>query len=347
LAVLDEFLTQHAERLITDPLRRATFQHDLWAVFDWSDQTALPGGTASERRALQVRLAKIMSRVALSRTEIENLPDNLAKAGKSNDAALERLPIDLLQPNSPWICVYPSGGGPSAPTHVGFFRQSSFLVFLRLPGGREDTQAYLRRLDSYREPWILKRRSADGSPFISENPGLPQFPPETRVALLRQMMLLDTNGDIVPTRLIESIQSRVYKTVPADPSASGQREDSEFRLSRKLLFVAQGGGLRPVTATETGFSVFMTQGFDWFDRSPGHEPLLQKRPILQSCEVCHEGSGIHSVLTYSQGFGALQVGPLPSPGLYEASPVEAVQGAIEWAQPRRHDWGLLQGLWSR
>src|SRR3990172_196267 len=32
---LDEFLTTHAENLIDDPLKRAMFQRDLWAVFDW------------------------------------------------------------------------------------------------------------------------------------------------------------------------------------------------------------------------------------------------------------------------------------------------------------------------
>ena len=35
LHVLDEFLTSHAERLIQDRLKRAMFQRDMWAVFDW------------------------------------------------------------------------------------------------------------------------------------------------------------------------------------------------------------------------------------------------------------------------------------------------------------------------
>ena len=32
--LLDEFIKTHGERLIDDPLRRAFFQRDLWAVFD-------------------------------------------------------------------------------------------------------------------------------------------------------------------------------------------------------------------------------------------------------------------------------------------------------------------------
>src|SRR5262245_20657688 len=33
--VLDEFLNTHAETLIREPLKRAVFQRDMWAVFDW------------------------------------------------------------------------------------------------------------------------------------------------------------------------------------------------------------------------------------------------------------------------------------------------------------------------
>src|ERR1019366_2997865 len=35
LKLLDEFLGQHSERAITDPLKRALFQRDLLAVNDW------------------------------------------------------------------------------------------------------------------------------------------------------------------------------------------------------------------------------------------------------------------------------------------------------------------------
>src|SRR5271155_5251147 len=35
LKLLDEFLREHSERLVTDPLKRALFQRDLLAVYDW------------------------------------------------------------------------------------------------------------------------------------------------------------------------------------------------------------------------------------------------------------------------------------------------------------------------
>jgi hypothetical protein len=36
LLILDQFLQNHAENLIQDPVKRAILQRDLWAVFDWS-----------------------------------------------------------------------------------------------------------------------------------------------------------------------------------------------------------------------------------------------------------------------------------------------------------------------
>jgi hypothetical protein len=55
LHLLDEFLDTHGERLIGDPVRRAVFQHDLWAVFDWlaANSNVMP----ERRRALMPRLA--------------------------------------------------------------------------------------------------------------------------------------------------------------------------------------------------------------------------------------------------------------------------------------------------
>src|SRR5215469_11346399 len=35
LKLLDEFLEQHSERLVTNPLKRALFQRDLLAVYEW------------------------------------------------------------------------------------------------------------------------------------------------------------------------------------------------------------------------------------------------------------------------------------------------------------------------
>lgn len=72
LTCLDEFLRSHAERIVQDPLKRAIFQHDLWAVFDWASAgDDLP----EQRRELETRLAEAMRRVAITPEQARMLPD--------------------------------------------------------------------------------------------------------------------------------------------------------------------------------------------------------------------------------------------------------------------------------
>src|SRR3954462_6154220 len=53
LALLDEFLASNAESLVRDPLKRAVFQNDLWAIFEWLPRAAAGGRAprAGPRRA--------------------------------------------------------------------------------------------------------------------------------------------------------------------------------------------------------------------------------------------------------------------------------------------------------
>ena len=58
LKLLDEFLQQHSERLITDPLKRGLFQRDLLAVNDW---LSLPNDEQAQGRSeLQKRIAQVI-----------------------------------------------------------------------------------------------------------------------------------------------------------------------------------------------------------------------------------------------------------------------------------------------
>src|ERR1700680_5060839 len=64
LKLLDEFLRQHSERAVTDPLRRAFFQRDLLAIYDWLSS---PNDEQTQDRSeLQKRIAEIIRRLALS-----------------------------------------------------------------------------------------------------------------------------------------------------------------------------------------------------------------------------------------------------------------------------------------
>ena len=78
IALLDEFLSTDAHTIIADPLKRAMLQRDLWAVFDW---VALrPDDRPVQRRELQARLSQVIRRLALTREQIQSLPDNYSDA---------------------------------------------------------------------------------------------------------------------------------------------------------------------------------------------------------------------------------------------------------------------------
>jgi hypothetical protein len=78
LKLLDEFLGQRSERLVTDPLKRALFQRDLLAIYDW---LSLPLDEQTEGRSeLQKRVAEIIRRLALSEDQVRELPDNYEDA---------------------------------------------------------------------------------------------------------------------------------------------------------------------------------------------------------------------------------------------------------------------------
>jgi hypothetical protein len=161
LQVLDEFLQTHAENLIRDPVKRAILQHDLWAIFDWSieREPERPGKPEYERekRELQMRLAEVLRRLALTSKQIESLPDNYAQAvasgnfGKAYDPAHSDrafLPPDLFDQRGSWLEIEGAGDPePVAPQHLtAVSGRSRFLVFMRLPGGRKATFDYLQSL---------------------------------------------------------------------------------------------------------------------------------------------------------------------------------------------------------
>jgi hypothetical protein len=76
--VLEEFLRTHAENEIRDPIKRVLLERDLWAVFDWSASST--DDRLSQSRELQVRLAEVMRRLALTTDEIKSLPETYSQA---------------------------------------------------------------------------------------------------------------------------------------------------------------------------------------------------------------------------------------------------------------------------
>jgi hypothetical protein len=358
--VLDEFLATHAERLVSDPLRRALLQRDLWAVFDWTVEGS--DATSPERQSLQAKLALVMRRLALSPEEIRALPDTYrdAVASKKFAAGYDPgqpgspfLPSDLFAPGGPWVPLGVEGGGAVAPEHVAAFSgRSVFQVFMRLPEGREATLAYLRKLSDFPRPWVRDRRNPSE---VRPNPELPQFPNGTQLALVRRMVLIDERGDLTPTGIVEDAQVRVHRLIPSEipdavridkNEASAALDVCEFRLSRAQLFGGEAGGLRAVARDEKEFPVFMTQGVDLFDAPASFSPLEQHlRPVLSSCSECHFRPGVHSVLSREPDITLLRVRDVRRDLTPSPDPLHEAASAADWKRGQR-SWRRLQELWQ-
>jgi hypothetical protein len=356
IALLDEFITHGGEKLIKSPVKRAVLHHDLWAVFDWTANALnpLPFGNANlnraekqgsheASRALRQRLVKVMSRIALTHREIAILPENYAMAVSSTKFAAQYneknpgqpfLPEALLAPDGPWICVRGALSGPSAPVHMRYYRgRSTFLVYLKLPGGRQATLNYLNRLNTH---CSTSQQGADW------DKNMPLFPAGTAVALLRQMATINRAGKIVATPLVQTVQLRVYREVGEHiKDHKTSQAVFKFTLNRNSLFSSNAGGLFPVPQ-EKNIGLSLVYNTDYFESKSG----LPTRTIMQSCIDCHScgGATVKSIFTFKQDDWVPEASSI-RPGKLRLLPTTShmeKQRAIQW-KSLRHDWGLLQG----
>jgi hypothetical protein len=344
LKLLDEFLQQHSENLVRDPLRRAVFQRDLLGVYEWL--AALSGEQKPVHPELQKRIAEVIRRLALTANEIGKLPDNYNDAILSHafpvayDAANANepfLPAGLFDPTGPWVCLGEEHGRPVASRHLEFFRgRSVFLVFFQVPGGRSKTLEYLDQLRNIPKGWgpnEERPHPAGFPPVLVPYPEPPQFPIGTRMALVRQMVLSDASGHPIATHLTESVQLRVYRAIHFDLGGTGSHSQDffEFTLSRERLFSGQAGGLRAIGQGEKEFAFFLSHGIDPFEEEEAPERFAGIG--LRSCSACHEAAGMHSFLSYSrERFGPVDV---PPPKLNVSTPSLETATQIQWIERQR------------
>ena len=165
---------------------------------------------------------------------------------------------------------------------------------------RTATEAYLKQLAAF-----PNRLMTDKDRNRVFDPQLPQFPVGTQLAVAREMFVIDDNGKIQPTHLIESIRvadfSGIPKVNPAKPSGfdgEGKQDFHELRLTRKPLFAGENGGLHAVTPEEPEFVLLNPMPVDPFEQddpsgpSPRksciHVPLAISRRESIRCSRCGE-----------------------------------------------------------
>ncbi len=335
LSELDAFVERKSDRLMRDPVKRALLQSQLWAVFDAvADPT---GDYRGERSAIAWRAAELMQRLALNEAEITALPDNYAATidakrfptGHDPENETEPfLPPDLLPVGRTWLAIADSSGfPPAAAVHAEAVQgRSVFYVLVRLPQGISQTRAYAHTLARFAKPYAWEESYAQypyARSAVRAAPDLPQFPAGTQVALVRRMLLPDSNGELRLTPIIQSIQIRVYVTDPAADSKNSYQAAFQFLLSPKDL-LADGSGLRPTDHRDA-------------------RTLFERQSILDgACVNCHRASGIYSVLTYQQAF----VPRRSSPWFEAVSSDEYLNlHGLNWKKSQ-YQWGLLQGMWK-
>jgi hypothetical protein len=351
---LREFLDQHGERLINDPLKRAMLLHDLWSVFDWAidhyDEFD-PGGQPLDKAAREAQgslrdlLAESIHRMLLDPTVIDQLPDSYALAVASGQFApaydpanpdAPFLPPDLFDPAGPWVCV--NGGNVLVPRHANGFPRSIFKVFLRLPSGRDATKDYLRQLAAFKQPRIFQTEiiAATGSRIILvPNPELPQFPAGTQLALVRSAMLIDTTVQLHASGLVETVQLRVF-------NHAGQESVFQFNLDRRKFFAGINGGLDVVARKDRDFfPIPLGKQMDELEWHPNRSD--RRIVVLETCAGCHRGdrsAGLGGIF----GFNTfLSVAATGGPPLYATTSEDRDRAAIA-GKRSRYDWGLLEGM---
>ncbi len=308
LAVLDAFIADDAEKLIPAPNARAVLQHDLWSVYDWLAGTAdeWPGGYVERARQLQRRLAIIIQRLAMS-------PKQVAALTANYPAAIDGLPDDLFE--GEWVAIGDtSNRGLASRAHVTMAGgRSVFVILMHLPGGRDATRSYL-------------------STFRAEEKDLPTG---ARLALVRQLLVIDDAGVVRQTPLVESVHLSTYTAAPPQPAA--------FLMSRHLLLAGRAGGLVAVQADARSFTRGPEAYTDDPFREPTASPFRQGPPfkVLASCADCHHAAGVQSMLSARRGHLGLDV--LIGPGIAESTWSAEVRVAIDWKRGR-YDWGLLSGM---
>ena len=307
--LLERFLSQQGERLSTDPLKRVLLQRDLWTLFDFLmvRHIARRGDAEARQRRHELcrKLARAIQALALPADTLAKLPDNYALAVQSGhfaashefDPKRDYLPPRILSTDDEWqeLDFYQARRSEDVERRYVFLHmrafqgRSYFRVFCRFPKGRQEFENYLRELDAKGIDW---RASAQhGS--ISLNHDAPPLPAGTEVALLQFLIALDSDLQLVPTSIVESVRLLIFKSSdgmenPATNLGNGVNA-AKYTLKRRLALAEGGmqhGGLHREPDDLPVYRVLFENetARDWGSRG-------RLFPLAADCRSCHSGAG--------------------------------------------------------
>ncbi len=324
------------------------------------------------RRSLASALVPALARVAPTSEALAGLPDNLAAAERAWTGPREAdpkqpqrpfLPLGLEDSNGAWLSLGELEGdrAPLAASHAAVFGgRSLFEVRLRIPAGREATLAWLAALREHPASVVDCEGGTCGIPLERPglahqhlNPDVPQPPPGSMVALVRRVIAFDDQSRLQATRLVKSVQIRVFLD-PPDGAARltlGQQPEgwpwqavAEFVLDPARLLAGEAGGLVPIQSGQHAFTFLGSHG-DQVEHLPQDLDPRRDRGHLDRCVSCHGTAGTLSLNSYTRIFtgpGTHLVIPVRRPPrlLDEIGSNENLVQALEFKR-ERFDWGAL------
>jgi hypothetical protein len=283
-------------------IARALMQSDLWAASDTVFRYRSVG-TDREQQLLTL-LRQLIKKLALTSEEIASLRSNYADAIKT-----KHLP-DLFTSRSEWI-------------EIEFLSQRM----------HDDSADFRRAARVFVKP---HKAPADKAAFVESLKHHNHLEEVEAVGLVVQNLLLNKQGQIVPSPLISDVQFRYFK------DNNGQRpidaDTKQFELSRHLLLTdPETGGF--IEFDEKSPAYLAAAGNDYTFMSPlihgVDKPILV--PMRRRCAQCH-GQTLTTMMTYS----IHDFPPVPSVKVLNAADNERAR-YVATQKTKREDYKWLIG----
>jgi hypothetical protein len=323
---LQDALDDNGQR---SPVARALMQSDLWGAHDIF---SVPFPRADEKDLGKLRLtaldliSRLIKKIALTPEEIKSLPDNYSAAVREHSFP------DVFARDSGWVEVL--WFYPRAHDDVAGFRRTA-RVFLKLKQPQSDVQQFLNGMPDREE-----------SDPISGLDG---------VALVTQLLLIDSKGKLEPTSLTSEIQVRLFEAASKDSikpnDGTLKMMDGTFErarlqvceISRKLFLLdPASGGLVPEDDNSRAYA--------------GHYSFAQDEPVGQGvpapvqvtlrvrCAFCH-GESLTQLMTFAI---ARPPRPRSSPPVKQLNPKEHETARLAIAEKeKRPDYRALLAYFDR
>ena len=298
------------------PVARALMQADLWSAYDMLHSTVArrrgPSvGETAEReqrvRRLLPLIARTMRALSLSDKEIATLPDTYSAAAKKLG-----LP-DLLGNQRDWMEIR---WGRQRNHDAAAGHRRAARVFIRPSKFPKDEGAFLNQF-----------RTGHG-----DNLGALDS-----VALLIQLLLVRSDGAVVPSPIAYEVQFR------GNAARVTGAEIPQYELSRRLLLSSPTtGGLVGLEATAPAY--LPMAGNDLSFATPARldgDPVLA--PLSTRCVMCHgAGPGVGTLMT----FAAVMAHERPMPPVERLVSVQNVHaGAVAKRKMAQEDFKALRQHW--